>query len=131
MRMNGDYLLDSNIIIDIFRGDKKAISRIKRLYVVYVPVIVIGELYYGANKSDQTPKRKLEVEQLEEIVTVLNITRSTARIYGEIKDKLRAKGRPIPENDIWIAAVAIEHQLTLITKDKHFENLEGIAIEEF
>ena len=129
--MNGDYLLDSNIIIDIFRGDKKAISRIKRLYVVYVPVIVIGELYYGANKSDQTPKRKLEVEQLEEIVTVLNITRSTARIYGEIKDKLRAKGRPIPENDIWIAAVAIEHQLTLITKDKHFENLEGIAIEEF
>ena len=131
MRMNGDYLLDSNIIIDIFRGDKKAISRIKRLYVVYVPVIVIGELYYGANKSDQTPKRKLEVEQLEEMVTVLNITRSTARIYGEIKDKLRAKGRPIPENDIWIAAISLEHQLTLITKDKHFENVEGINIEEF
>ena len=131
MRMNGDYLLDSNIIIDIFRGDKKTISRVKQIDGVYVPVIVIGELYYGANKSDQTPKRKLEVEQLEEIVTVLNITRSTARIYGEIKDKLRAKGRPIPENDIWIAAVAIEHQLTLITKDKHFENLEGIAIEEF
>ena len=131
MRMNGDYLLDSNIIIDIFRGDKKAISRIKRLYVVYVPVIVIGELYYGANKSDQTPKRKLEVEQLEEMVTVLNITRSTARIYGEIKDKLRAKGRPIPENDIWIAAISLEHQLTLLTKDKHFENVEDLVIEEF
>ena len=131
MRMNGDYLLDSNIIIDIFRGDKEAISRVKRIDVVYVPVIVIGELYYGANKSDQTPKRKLEVEQLEEMVTVLNITRSTARIYGEIKDKLRAKGRPIPENDIWIAAISIEHQLTLITKDKHFENVEGINIEEF
>ena len=131
MRMNGDYLLDSNIIIDIFRGDKKTISRVKRIDGVYVPVIVIGELYYGANKSDQTPKRKLEVEQLEEMVTVLNITRSTARIYGEIKDKLRAKGRPIPENDIWIAAISLEHQLTLITKDKHFENVEGINIEEF
>ena len=131
MRMNGDYLLDSNIIIDIFRGDKKTISRVKQIDGVYVPVIVIGELYYGANKSDQTPKRKLEVEQLEEMVTVLNITRSTARIYGEIKDKLRAKGRPIPENDIWIAAISLEHQLTLITKDKHFENVEGINIEEF
>ena len=131
MRMNGNYLLDSNIIVDIFRGDKEAISRVKRIDVVYVPVIVIGELYYGANKSDQTPKRKLEVEQLEEMVTVLNITRSTARIYGEIKDKLRAKGRPIPENDIWIAAISLEHQLTLITKDKHFENVEGINIEEF
>ena len=131
MRMNGDYLLDSNIIIDIFRGDKKTISRVKQIDGVYVPVIVIGELYYGANKSDQTPKRKLEVEQLEEMVTVLNITRSTARIYGEIKDKLRAKGRPIPENDIWIAAISLEHQLTLLTKDKHFENVEDLVIEEF
>lgn len=46
MRMNGNYLLDSNIIIDIFRGDKKAVSRVKRIDVVYVPVIAIGELYY-------------------------------------------------------------------------------------
>ena len=131
MRMNGDYLLDSNIIIDIFRGDKKTISRVKQIDGVYVPVIVIGELYYGANKSDQTPKRKSEIEQLEEMVTILNITSSTARIYGEIKDKLRAKGRPIPENDIWIAATSLEHQLTLLTKDKRFENVEDLVIEEF
>lgn len=63
--MNGDILLlDSNIIIDVFRGNVDAISRIRRIKEVYVPVIVIGELYFGANKSDQTPKRILEIEQL-------------------------------------------------------------------
>ena len=131
MKMNGNYLLDSNIIIDIFRGDAKAISRVKQLTAIHVSVITIGELYYGAKKSNQTPKRESEIEQLEEMVTILNITGPTAKIYGQVKDQLRAKGKPIPENDIWIAATVMEHQLTLLTKDKHFENVEGLVIEEF
>lgn len=128
--MNGDYLLDSNIVIDIFRGDQTAIARVKAIKTVYVPVIVIGELYYGANKSNQTPKRLLEIEQLERMVIIMDVTKSTARVYGEIKDQLRIKGKPIPENDVWIAAIAKEHDLTLLTRDKHFDNLDGIAIEK-
>lgn len=54
MKMNGDYLLDSNIIVDIFRGEVKAISKVKQLTVINVSVITIGELYYGAKKSNQT-----------------------------------------------------------------------------
>lgn len=131
MKMNGDYLLDSNIIVDIFRGEAKAISRVKKLSVIRVSVITIGELHYGAKKSNQTPKRESEIKQLEEMVNILDITKSTAKIYGQIKDQLRAKGKPIPENDIWIAATVMEHQLTLLTKDKHFENVEGLVIEEF
>lgn len=127
--MNGDMLLGSNIIIDVFRGKEDAISRIRKIKEIYVPVIVIGELYFGANKSDQTPKRILEIERLEKTVIILEVGRTTAQIYGEIKDQLRAKGRPIPENDIWIAAIAKEHDLPLLTKDKHFENIEGIALE--
>ena len=130
MRMNGEYLLDSNIVIDLFRGDQQTISRIKQVKEIKIPVIVIGELYFGANKSDHMPKRLQEIKQLEEFVTILNITKSTARIYGEIKDQLRIKGKPIPENDIWIASIAKEHHLTVLTKDKHFENIEGISIEK-
>lgn len=87
--MNGDYLLDSNTIIDIFRGDQITIARVKKIRTIYVPVIVIGELYYGANKSNQTPKRLLEIEQLERTVIIMDVTKSTARVYGEIKDQLR------------------------------------------
>lgn len=127
--MNGDYLLDSNIIIDIFRGDPTTIARVKKINTIYVPVIVIGELYYGANKSTQTPKRILEIEQLERTVIILDVTKSTARFYGEIKDELRIKGKPIPENDVWIAAIAKENDLTLLTKDNHFDNVDSIVVE--
>lgn len=126
--MSGSYLLES-IIIDIFRGDSKAIARVNQIEVVYVPVIVIGELYFGANKSNQLQKRTAEIEQLEKMVTILNIGQTTAQIYGRIKEQLFAKGRPIPENDIWIAAIAAENDMILITRDEHFEQVEGIRIE--
>lgn len=128
--MNGEYLLDSNIVIDLFRGDQQTISRIKLIKEVKIPVIVLGELYFGANKSNQTSKRLKQIARLEELVTILNITKSTTRSYGVIKDQLRLKGKPIPENDIWIASLALEHNLILLTKDKHFEYIDGISIEK-
>lgn len=54
---------------------------------------------------------------------------NTARSYGKIKNQLKVKGSPIPENDIWIAALADQYQLLLITGDKHFNNIEAISIE--
>jgi tRNA(fMet)-specific endonuclease VapC len=54
---------------------------------------------------------------------------NTARSYGKIKNQLKVKGSPIPENDIWIAALADQYQLLLITRDKHFNNIEAISIE--
>ncbi len=60
--MSGDYLLDSNIVINIFRNNAETINKVSQLSTIYIPVIVLGELYYGANKSNQTPKRTLEIE---------------------------------------------------------------------
>ena len=57
------------------------------------------------------------------------IDAETARQYGEIKESLRAKGRPIPENDIWIAAIAFQYQLSLVTRDQHFSEIKGLAIK--
>jgi tRNA(fMet)-specific endonuclease VapC len=128
--MSGRYLLDTNIIIDLFRGDSKAIARVNQIEVIYVPVIVIGELYFGANRSNQLQKRTSEIEQLEKIVTILEISRTTAQIYGRIKEQLLVKGKPIPENDIWIAAIAAENKMVLITRDGHFEQVDGIMIEK-
>ncbi len=52
----------------------------------------------------------------------------TARYYGDIKNQLRLKGRPLPENDIWIAAVALQHNLTLVTRDAHFQEIENLQV---
>jgi tRNA(fMet)-specific endonuclease VapC len=62
--MSGRYLLDTNII-NLLRGDSKAIARVNQIEVIYVPVIVIGELYFGANRFNQLQKRTSEIEQLE------------------------------------------------------------------
>jgi len=125
--MNGEYVLDSNIIIDIFRGKQTAINQLV-LNKAYVPSIVLGELYFGANKSEKTEERIRQIKQFEQSVTILSVNDTTAEIYGEIKNKLKQMGKPIPENDIWIAAVAKEVGLPLITRDKHFANIGDIAI---
>ena len=129
--MNGRYLLDTYIIIDLFRGDPETVSRIKLLRRLHVPVIALGELYFGANKSRKTSARMLEIEHLEQVVIVEAITRETARVYGELKEQLLRQGTMIPENDIWIAATAILGQFILVTRDRHFLNIEELQVELF
>ena len=66
------------------------------------------------------------ITELADSVSVLGCNEQTAQYYGTIKDSLRRIGRPIPENDIWIAAVAVQNDLTLITRDAHFEYIENL-----
>jgi tRNA(fMet)-specific endonuclease VapC len=54
-----------------------------------------------------------------------------ARQYGVIKNALRAKGRPIPENDIWIAAIAMQYHLTLVARDGHFQEVDGLVVGQW
>ena len=60
---------------------------------------------------------------------MLDVTFDTASLYGTIKANLRKKGKPIPENDIWIAAIAMQHDLTLLTRDRHFEAVDGLRLK--
>ena len=94
-----------------------------------MPSIVLGELYYGARKSLQTKENIARVDEFAAISAVLGPTTATAKEYGEIKSALRNKRRPIPENDIWIAAITKQYGLTLVTHDEHFKEVEGIIIE--
>lgn len=99
------------------------------LHEVFVPAIVLGELYYGAYKSTRVTENLLKIDEFATTGTILVSDKRTAREYGEIKSRLRAKGRPIPENDIWIAAIAKQHVLTLVTRDAHFGEVDGLAVE--
>jgi tRNA(fMet)-specific endonuclease VapC len=127
--MSGRYLLDSNIIIALFASDKSVLEAVSGAGEVFIPSIVIGELYYGAQKSGKRQANVARVDGFVQANTILGCDQETGRWYGQIKSQLQAKGRPIPENDIWIAALAQQHRLTLVTRDKHFHEVDALDIE--
>ena len=127
--MNGRYLLDTNIVIAIFGQDASVLTNLKDASEVFVPSIVIGELYYGAYKSMRVADNILRTEEFVAKNIILGCDTATSQIYGRMKSALRAKGRPLPENDIWIAAIAEQHALTVATRDTHFSEIDGLATE--
>lgn len=130
--MNGDsFLLDTNIVIGLFSNDPFIVGKISVSKEVYIPVIVIGELYFGATQSTKRDENKNRIKALIENSNILNCTPTTGSFYGIIKATLKSKGNPIPENDIWIAALAKEHNLSLVTRDKHFDFVEGINLAKW
>ncbi len=127
--MSGRFLLDTNIIIAIFAEEPAVVQRVAAAEQVFVPAIALGELYYGARKSARAEANIARVDEFATAAAVLACDAVTARQYGRIKDDLRAKGRPIPENDIWIAAVASQNGLTVVSRDDHFAEVADLAIE--
>jgi tRNA(fMet)-specific endonuclease VapC len=127
--MPGSFLLDTNIAVALLAGEDTIRASLNQSGLIFLSSVVLGELFYGARKSARVASNLAKVEELAAKFVVLNCDVSTARHYGEIRDLLRAKGRPIPENDIWIAAHAQQYELTLVTRDAHFSAVEGISIE--
>jgi tRNA(fMet)-specific endonuclease VapC len=127
-----NYLLDTNIIIGLFANDPSIIEKIKsHPSGIFIPSIVLGELFYGAAQSGKKEENKKKIEALAIISSILDCDLDTARLYGEIKSQLKVKGAPIPENDIRIAALTQQHNLILVTRDKHFKNIEVLPIERW
>jgi tRNA(fMet)-specific endonuclease VapC len=104
--MSGRVLLDTNIVIALFAKEAAIQQRLAETDEVFVSSIVLGELYYGAQKSSHVEANIARVNTFAAASAVLVCDTATAQYYGAIKNHLRAKGHPIPENDIWIAATA-------------------------
>lgn len=75
----------------------------------------------------QKPKHLKQINEFVAICTIYDIDLETSKIYGKIKNELKKKGRPIPENDLWIASTCIKHNLMLLTSDKHFSEIEKLS----
>ena len=127
--MNGKFLLDTNILIAIFAADPSVQENLAQPAEIFVPIVAIGELYYGARKSTRIEANIRIIDEFAATCALLECDLDTARYYGRIKNELRGKGRPIPENDIWIAAVAKQHELTLVSRDAHFNEVGGLSFE--
>lgn len=126
MQMSGRYLLDTNIIIALFADEKDVRENLAAAEEVFLPTIALGELYYGGRKSGKPRENLDRIDELAAASVVLVCDTQTARHYGDTKNRLRLRGQPLPENDIWIAALALQHNLTLVTRDGHFQAIEDL-----
>ena len=124
--MSGKYLLDTNIVIALFGEDISVQKHIAKAKEIFIPSTVIGELFFGAFKSSRQKENATRIENFSAVSTVLVCGIGTSREYGRIKHLLLKKGKPIPENDIWVAALAIQYALTLVTRDEHFKNIDDL-----
>ncbi|MBC6479451.1 MAG: type II toxin-antitoxin system VapC family toxin [Hormoscilla sp. GM7CHS1pb] len=121
--MSSSFILDTNIVIAYLGGDSSVEEHYFSAEAIYVSSPTIGELYYGAYKSGRVAANLARVEQFIAETNVLECDTATAKYYGQIRNSLRSRGRPISENDMWIAAVAMQYQLTLVSRDIHFDGL--------
>jgi tRNA(fMet)-specific endonuclease VapC len=125
--MNGNkFLLDTNIIIGLFANDSQIVKQLQKDTHTFIPVIALGELYYGAEQSKHKEANLKQIEKFSESSSTLECNEETAKFYAQIKSKLKLQGTPIPENDIWIAALAFQYELTLVTRDNHFKHIKSL-----
>lgn len=124
--MNGNRVaLDSSVAIDVLAGRAESLTT-QAITEFLLPVPVIGELRYGALNSRKADENLAEVERLVARCHVLDITLATAAVYARLRRQLKTKGKPIPENDLWIAASCVEHDVKLAASDGHFDAIDDL-----
>lgn len=121
-------ILDTNAISALIGGDPDLEVVLEASLRHHLPVIALGEYRFGLRASKH--RRVLEplLDRLEQESHVLAVTDVTARIYAEVRHELKTAGHPIPENDVWIAALARQHNLPVVTRDEHLHRVKGVTV---
>ena len=129
IRMSGRLLVDTNVVIALFAGEPAAVERLEQRPELFLCVPVLGELRYGALASSRVEENLARLDLFSRRVLLLACDSGTVVQYATIRYALRKKGTPIPENDVWIAAIAQQYRLTLLSRDSHFRKIEGLDVE--
>ena len=122
-------LLDTNAYSLLMRGDDQAAAFVRNATEILMSAVVIGELLYGFRHGSRYQRNITDLQGFLEsaYVSLLPVGQATADHYSRIAAALRANGTPIPTNDVWIAAHAMETGAELVSADRHFDVVEGIA----
>tara|TARA_R110002111_G_scaffold183027_1_gene248732 strand:- start:23 stop:418 length:396 start_codon:yes stop_codon:yes gene_type:complete len=122
--------IDTNAYSAFMRGDQAVLVALAGAELVNVPLFVIGELHYGFRGGDRLQQNLEELRTFlaKPTVNLWLATAETPQIFGEIQDRLKRDGTPIPINDIWIASACIESGSKLITYDRHFRTIPGLRV---
>ena len=132
------YLLDTNHCSYLQRGHPRVVAKFRSLppgTEVLTSVVTQAELLAGIYLASSARRRRelilIYEELMNEIAEILPITSAVAEHFARITSELARKGRPIPVNDLWIAALAMAHNLILVTSDTHFSVIEGLQVEDW
>ena len=128
MPATGSVVLDTTIVVSLLRRVPGMHERIKSATGLWLPLFALGELEYGVSHSSQPDRQRQALALFMQGVDLLFPSEATTREYGRIKSELARAGSPIPENDVWIAALAVEHGLPLATSDAHFSRVAGLTV---
>lgn len=122
-------LLDTNAYAAFKRKDKEIIEIVQHAELIVISPIVMGELLSGFDGGNKAKQNKIELQAFLESsrVRVYPITLDTSHFFSQVYCALKSKGRPIPTNDMWIAAQALEHGCVVCTYDRHFDFIEGVV----
>ena len=117
--------LDTNRLTDLFQGDSALADLLGGCDEVWIPLIVLAEIKAGFYGGAQRHKNELLLQSFmtKPTVDVLLPNRETAEQYARLFVQLKRAGTPVPENDLWIAALVLQHDLHLVTRDQHFERI--------
>jgi len=123
-------LLDTNAYTRLLTGDKAVLQVIASADTVYMSVFVLGELFagFGGGTREQENKDILHRFLNKPGVKILNATADTAEVFGQLKSSLKKAGTPLPINDVWIAAHAVESGSVMVTYDGHFKTIAVLRL---
>jgi predicted nucleic acid-binding protein len=120
-------ILDTNAASALFAGEPALLPLLSGEPRLHLPVVVIGEYRYGLLRSSKRRSLARLLDMLIAECRVLDIDLETGERYAEVRDELRRRGTPIPENDVWIAALARQHELPVASRDEHFDLVPGLV----
>ena len=119
-------ILDSNAVSALLAGDLSIEDALENADRHHLPVIVVGEYLFGLTGSvDRSRLNSLFRKLIGESI-ILDVDQLTGEIYAQVRFELKKKGRPLPDNDIWIAALVRQHNLSLVSNDSHFDAVDGV-----
>ena len=123
-------LLDTSAFSKFLNGDENVLEIIVKSDNVFMSIFVLGELYAGFKGGNKYKQNIKILDQFlkKSTVQILHANLETAEIFGEVKNNLKKAGTPIPINDVWIAAHAIESGAQIVTYDSHFKVIPGLRL---
>ena len=119
-------ILDTNALSAVADGETSVVTHIGKAERIAVPVVVLGEYRFGIAQSRHRATYESWLQEWIAVVIVLNIDEETTHSYSAIGVELKKKGKPIPANDLWIAALCRQHSLPLVSRDRHFDFVHGL-----
>lgn len=119
-------ILDTNALSALADGSSALEALAGTAQRLSIPVIVLGEFHFGIQRSRHRKRYEDWLGRLVEVSSVLDVDQETATQYAALREALRRRGHPIPSNDAWIAALALQHGLAVLSRDSHFDEVAGV-----